>query len=118
MFFSEGGADIGAAGTAHWCCWCSVACYAVLMGHRICRRGKAQITAIRFYAGAKAPFSCEPDTVEVLAGGSLALSSGPVRNPEGKLTAKFTSIWRRTTANTWEIVFDKGNAECDCKPPP
>ena len=72
----------------------------------------------RFYAEPKAPFSWEPDTVEVLAGGSLALSSGPVRNPEGKLTARFTSIWRRTTANTWEIVFDKGNAECDCKPPP
>ena len=71
----------------------------------------------RFYAESKAPFSWEPDTVEVLAGGSLALRSGPVHNPDGKLIARFTSIWRRTSANTWEIVFDKGNPECDCKTP-
>ena len=31
----------------------------------------------RFYDGADAPFSWKPETVEVLANGSLALSSGP-----------------------------------------
>ncbi|MEO6408760.1 MAG: nuclear transport factor 2 family protein [Burkholderiaceae bacterium] len=81
-------------------------------------RGKRAVVDgwARLYADPKAPFSWEPDTVEVLAGGSLALSSGPVHNPDGKLIARFTSIWRRTSSSTWEIVFDKGNAECDCKP--
>ena len=64
---------------------------------------------------AKAPFSWQPDTVEVLAGGSLALSSGPVHDPDGKLVSRFTSIWRRTPAGEWEIVFDKCNEVCDCK---
>ena len=70
----------------------------------------------RFYAGPKAPFSWEPDEVEVLDGGTLALSSGPVRNPDGKLVARFTSVWRRTPAGRWEIVFDKGSEVCDCAP--
>ncbi|OYT92734.1 MAG: DUF4440 domain-containing protein [Burkholderiales bacterium PBB3] len=81
--------------------------------------GKQQVVDFwaRFYAKPAAPFSWEPDEVEVLASGNLALSSGPVRNPEGKLIARFTSIWRRTVAGTWEIIFDKGNDVCDCKTP-
>ncbi len=71
----------------------------------------------RFYAAAEAPFSWQPDTVEVLAGSSLALSSGPVHNPDGKLVSRFTSVWRRTPSGGWEIVFDKGDELCDCKPP-
>jgi ketosteroid isomerase-like protein len=78
--------------------------------------GKAQVVAswARFYANAKAPFSWDPDEVEVLESGTLAISSGPVRNPEGKVIARFTSVWRRTAANRWEIVFDKGNDVCNC----
>ena len=34
----------------------------------------------RFFEGPKAPFSWEPETVEVLDSGTLALSTGPVRN--------------------------------------
>ena len=68
----------------------------------------------RFYAGPTAPFSWEPDEVEVLDGGTLALSSGPVRNPDGKLVARFTSVSRRTPAGRWEIVFDQGSEVCDC----
>jgi hypothetical protein len=49
-----------------------------------------------------------------LESGTLAISSGPVRNPEGKVIARFTSVWRRTAANRWEIVFDKGNDVCNC----
>lgn len=82
-------------------------------------RGKQQIVDgwARFYAAPNAPFSWEPEEVEVLASGTLAFSSGPVRDAKGKLIARFNSIWRRTAAGTWEIVFDKGGEVCDCKAP-
>lgn len=73
-------------------------------------RGKAQVVAFwsRFYQGPQAPFSWEPDEVEVLGSGSLAHSSGPVRNSKGELSARFNSVWRRE-AGGWRIVFDKGS---------
>lgn len=71
----------------------------------------------RFYAGPAAPFSWAPETVEVLDSGALALSSGPVKNPQGEVVATFTSIWRREAQGTWRIVFDKGNEVCDCQRP-
>ena len=73
-------------------------------------RGKAAVVAFwsRFYSGPDAPFSWEPDEVEVLDSGTLAHSSGPVRDPRGALTARFNSIWRRE-AGGWRIVFDKGS---------
>jgi hypothetical protein len=37
-----------------------------------------------------APFSWEPDRVEVLDSGSLALSSGPVRDPQAHASARST----------------------------
>jgi ketosteroid isomerase-like protein len=55
-----------------------------------------------------APFAWEPDMVEVLASGDLALSSGPVTAPDGSLLGRFTSIWRRQ-ADGWKVVFDKGD---------
>lgn len=74
-------------------------------------RGKEQVVAwwARFYVGAQAPFSWEPAEVEVLASGQLALSSGPVRDPDGKLIARFTSVWRLEAPGQWRIVFDKGS---------
>ena len=73
-------------------------------------RGKGEVLAFwsRFYSGPDAPFSWEPDEVEVLDSGNLAHSSGPVRNPKGELTARFNSVWRRE-AGGWRIVFDKGS---------
>jgi ketosteroid isomerase-like protein len=73
-------------------------------------RGKPAVIAgwQRFYEGKDAPFSWEPDQVEVLAGGTLALSTGPVRDPQGKVVARFNSIWRRTADGRWLVVFDKG----------
>ena len=68
----------------------------------------------RYYTAPAAPFSWEPDEVEVLESGTLALSSGPVRDAQGKLIARFNSIWRREAPGTWRIVFDKGNAVCSC----
>ncbi|MFO1323952.1 MAG: nuclear transport factor 2 family protein [Burkholderiales bacterium] len=82
--------------------------------------GKAAVAAAwkRFYEGAQPPFSWEPDKVEVLASGTLALSSGPVRDRNGKLVATFTSIWRQDAPGVWHIIFDKGNEVCDCPKTP
>lgn len=79
-------------------------------------RGKQQVAAAwkRFYEGSTAPFSWQPEQVEVLPSGQLALSSGPVRDAQGKLIATFSSIWRQEAPGVWRIVFDKGNDVCDC----
>ena len=69
----------------------------------------------RYYSDPSPPFSWEPDEVEVLESGTLALSSGPVRNADGKVIARFTSVWRRTAANAWQIIFDRGSEVCNCK---
>ena len=61
-----------------------------------------------FYSGPKAPFSWQPDSVEVLADGTLALSSGPVHNAAGQLISRFNSIWRQEVPGVWRVVFDKG----------
>ena len=67
----------------------------------------------RYFEKPEAPFSWEPERVEVLNSGALALSTGPVHNPAGKLIGTFTSIWRQETPGTWRIIFDKGNPVCD-----
>jgi len=81
------------------------------------RRGKQAVVEWwkRFYEKPEAPFSWEPASVEVLESGTLALSSGPVRDRSGKQIATFNSIWRLEAPGTWRIIFDKGEAACDCK---
>jgi ketosteroid isomerase-like protein len=73
-------------------------------------RGREAVLAAwkPFFDGAQAPFSWEPDQVEVLDSGELALSTGLVKNPEGEVTARFNSIWRRQADGRWLVVFDKG----------
>jgi len=68
----------------------------------------------RLYEGPRAPFSWEPESVEVLDSGTLGLSSGPVRDPEGKEVGTFSSIWRRGPDGRWKVVFDKGCPPCEC----
>jgi ketosteroid isomerase-like protein len=79
------------------------------------QRGKQQIADAwkRFYEKPAAPFSWQPETVEVLDSGTLALSSGPVHDPGGKLIGTFTSIWRLESPGKWRIVFDKGCEVCE-----
>lgn len=74
-------------------------------------RGKTAVAAAwkGFYEGPKAPFSWEPDDVQVLADGTLAFSTGPVRNPEGKVTSRFSSVWRQEAPGVWRIIFDRGS---------
>ncbi len=69
----------------------------------------------RFYDKPEAPFSWEPDEVEVLASGTLAYSGGPVYDPSGKLISRFSSIWRLEAPGKWRIVFDRGAPVCDCQ---
>ena len=71
----------------------------------------------RFYEKPDAPFSWGPESVEVLDSGTLAISSGPVKNPEGKHVATFTSIWRQEAPGVWRVIFDKGSVACDCAKP-
>jgi ketosteroid isomerase-like protein len=67
----------------------------------------------RYFAGPQAPFSWAPEQVEALASGTLALSSGPVLDPEGKRIGTFQSIWRLEADGRWRIVFDKGCPPCN-----
>lgn len=62
-----------------------------------------------FFAGPQAPFSWEPDQVEVLDSGLLALSTGLVKDPAGKVVGRFNSIWRLESPGVWRVVFDKGS---------
>lgn len=72
--------------------------------------GKAAVAAAwkRFFEAKEAPFSWAPDQVVVLGDGTLAHSSGPVRDPSGKPIARFNSVWRLEAPGVWRIVFDKG----------
>lgn len=68
----------------------------------------------KFFEGRNPPFSWEPDRVEVMANGLLALSTGPVRGPDGKVAARFNSVWRQEAPGVWRIVLDMGTPGCDC----
>lgn len=83
-------------------------------------RGKAAVAAAwkPFYDGPDAPFSWDPDRVEVIDSGTLALSTGPVRDPSGTIVGRFNSIWRREPSGEWRVVFDKGSPVCPRRPAP
>lgn len=83
---------------------------AVFFSPRGVLRGKAAVAAgwKPYYEGPEAPFSWQPESVEVLDSGALAHSSGPVFAPDGRRIATFNSIWRREPDGRWRIVFDKG----------
>ena len=55
-------------------------------------RGREAVVAgwARLFEGAAAPFSWEPGTVDVLDSGTMAMSSGPVRDPSGKIVGTFS----------------------------
>jgi ketosteroid isomerase-like protein len=88
---------------------------AVFYGDKQVLRGKAAVAQgwKPLFDGPAAPFSWEPEQVDVLADGTLAHSSGPVRDANGKLIARFNSVWRQEAPGVWRIVFDKG-----CPPAP
>jgi len=90
---------------------------AVFFGDTSVLRGKKEVAEgwKRFFEGPEAPFSWEPEQVDVLGSGTLAHSSGPVRDRTGKRVATYNSVWRREADGRWRVVFDKGCPGCDCK---
>lgn len=91
---------------------------AVFFGRGGALRGKAAVVAgwQSFFEGPAAPFSWGPEVVEVLESGTLAHSSGPVMDPEGRRVGTFNSIWRRDPDGRWRVVFDKGCPVCERGP--
>lgn len=83
---------------------------AIFFGGQGPLRGRAAVVEAwaRFFVGPNAPFSWRPEVVQVVDSGTLALTSGPVRDPTGKQTGTFNSIWRREPDGRWRVVFDKG----------
>ena len=79
-------------------------------------RGKAAIVAHwqRFYSGPRAPFSWKPAIVEVIEGGRLGYSEGPVSDPDGVVVARYASTWRLDAGGQWQVVFDNGTEVCRC----
>ena len=61
-----------------------------------------------FFDSATAPFSWEPERVEVIDSGTLAVSSGPVRNPQGERVGTFNSTWRLEEDGEWRVGLDIG----------
>jgi len=70
------------------------------------------------FAPGPAPFSWSPDRVTVANGGASALSSGPVRAPDGKVIGRYTSIWRKERdadgTGHWRVVVDQGVPLLEC----
>jgi ketosteroid isomerase-like protein len=87
----------------------------VFMSNGRATRGPQQVAERwkAYFEGPKAPFAWEPEFVEVLDSGTLALSSGPVKDPDGKRIGTFNSVWRRE-GKTWKIVLDNGCPACKC----
>jgi ketosteroid isomerase-like protein len=93
---------------------------AIFFGEKSVMRGKSAVVDgwRRLFAGPTPPFSWKPETVEVLASGTLAHSSGPVHDAKGRQIGTFNSIWRREPGGAWLVVFDKGCPVCNCEPGP
>ena len=104
--FAKSMADRDFAAFGRW-----VAADTLFFGGSKVNRGRDAVLAAwkGFFEGPQAPFSWEPDQVEVLDSGQLALSTGPVRNPQGQVIARYNSIWARQADGRWLIVFDKGS---------
>lgn len=110
--FAKTMADRDHAAFASW-----LAAETVFYGGKQVLRGKATVAAAwkGFYEEPAAPFSWEPEQVDVLESGTLAHSSGPVRDPDGKIFNTYNSVWRREAPGVWRVVFDKGCRVCeDC----
>jgi ketosteroid isomerase-like protein len=89
---------------------------AIFLGRSAVLRGKRAVAEgwRGYFEGARAPFSWKPERVEVLDSGTLALSTGPVFDPDGKRVGTFSSVWRREADGRWRIVLDNGCPPCPC----
>ncbi|WP_020652108.1 YybH family protein [Massilia niastensis] len=90
---------------------------AIFMSGEGALRGKRAVSQAwrKYYDKPEAPFSWEPEEVEVLESGTLAYSGGPVYDQKGRKIGRFNSIWRLEAPGRWKVVFDRGSDFCDCK---
>ncbi len=88
---------------------------AVFLSDRRTLRGRDAVAAAwkPLFEGPAAPFSWSPERVEVLDSGRLALSTGPVLDPDGKRIGTYVSTWRLDPDGRWRIVFDGGCPGCE-----
>ncbi|MFB3903455.1 MAG: DUF4440 domain-containing protein [Acidobacteriota bacterium] len=86
---------------------------AIFLGRTVLR-GRAAVAEgwKRFFEGPQAPFSWEPERVEVIDSGTLAISSGPVHDSAGNRRGTFNSTWRREADGQWRVVLDIGCPPC------
>lgn len=92
----------------------------VFMSGAVTLRGREAVARAwhAYFAGAQAPFSWEPEQVEVVDSGTLAYSGGPVYDAAGQVVGRFNSIWRLEAPGRWKIVFDRGEPPpCHCQQP-
>ncbi|HEX7151861.1 MAG TPA: alpha/beta fold hydrolase [Thermoanaerobaculia bacterium] len=70
------------------------------------QRGKKAVVEAwgRMVNAPEAPFSWGPERVAVA--GEVAFSTGPIYDPRGKLSAYYTSMWRKQADGKWKVVFD------------
>lgn len=89
---------------------------AIFLGPQDVLRGRAAVAAgwKRFFDAKQAPFAWEPERVEVIDSGALAISTGPVTDPSGKRVGTFTTTWRREADGKWRVVLDSGCPPCRC----
>src|SRR6185437_2855994 len=81
-------------------------------------RGPAQIAEqwAPYFRGRQAPFAWQPDDVQVLDDGKLALSTGPLLQG-GHVVGRFNSVWRLEAPGVWRVILDKGEDVCSSPPP-
>ena len=72
------------------------------------------------FDGPDAPFSWAPERVEVIESGTLAISTGPVRNSDGERIGTYNSTWRLEEDGEWRVILDIGCPPCrsSADPPP
>jgi ketosteroid isomerase-like protein len=88
---------------------------AVFLGKTALRGRPAVVEGWKgLFDGPKAPFSWQPDRVEVIDSGTLALSTGPVLDPQGERVGTFNSTWRLDDDGEWRVVLDTGCPPCKC----
>lgn len=90
---------------------------AIFLGPKEVLRGRSAVAAgwKRFFDAKQAPFAWEPERVEVVDSGTLAISTGPVTDPSGKRVGTFTTTWRREADGKWRVVLDSGCPPCRCE---
>ncbi len=65
----------------------------------------------------QAPFSWKPERVVANKAGTLAISTGPIHGPDGKLIGYYSSVWQKQTDGQWKIVFDGPGSAPPCPRP-